>query len=86
MTKPTLTPDYSTHRMTGRVGGNGDPSGNIKAGRIIRTPSHEVAVSMATIGAATRAFDKCRAQLQNVAPLAAKPSRIEGKPIPALSG
>ena len=81
-----LAPDYSTHRMTGRVGGNGDPSVNIKAGRIIRTPGHKVTLSAATIGAATRAFEKCRSQLHNVTPLAARPPSTEGKLVAALSG
>lgn len=59
-----LTPNYATHRMTGRVAGYGDPSSNIKTGRIIRTPNYQLKISEDTLTAATRVFHKCRVQLQ----------------------
>lgn len=61
-----LTPTYATHRMTRRVAGFGDPSTNIRAGKIIRTPSHEITISKDTLIAAAHAFDKCRRQLKTV--------------------
>jgi hypothetical protein len=59
-----LTPSYATHRMTGRVAGYGDPSDNIKIGRIVRTPKHELIISRGTQIAAANAFRKCRRQLR----------------------
>lgn len=59
-----LTANYTTHRMTGRVMGYGDPSENIKAGRIIRTPKHDVTIGESTLDAAKHAFHKCREQLR----------------------
>jgi Sulfotransferase family len=61
-----LTPDYATHRMTARVAGYGDRSSNIKRGRIVRTPNHEVTLSKGTLIAAVPVFRKCREQLQAV--------------------
>jgi Sulfotransferase family len=61
-----LTPIYSTHRMTGRVEGFGDPSHNIKIGRIVRTPHHEITIGNDILLAARRAYYECRAQLQAV--------------------
>jgi hypothetical protein len=58
-----LTPTYTTHRMTGRVKGYGDPSNNIKTGHIIRTRGHEIAISQDTLVAATDAFRRCREEL-----------------------
>jgi hypothetical protein len=62
-----LTPTYATHRMTGRVEGYGDPSNNIKAGQIIRTASHGIAISNDTLVAATHAYRKCQAELNAAA-------------------
>ena len=61
-----LSATYGIHRMTGRIYGLGDNSNNIKVGRIIRTPGHDVTISKDTLTIATRAFHNCRAQLQNV--------------------
>lgn len=61
-----LASNYATHRMTARVAGFGDPSSNIKVGRVIRTPSHNNVISNDTLIAATSVFRKCRAQLQTV--------------------
>jgi hypothetical protein len=58
-----LTSNYSTHRMTGKVPGFGDPSNNIKIGRVVRTPKHEITISNDTLIAAASAFRKCREQL-----------------------
>ena len=63
---PPLSPNYATHRMTGRVAGIGDPSKNIKTGRVIRTPKHDIAISKETLMAATSAFHKCRDKLRAV--------------------
>jgi Sulfotransferase family len=63
---PPLSPYYATHRMTGRVAGIGDPSENIKTGRIIRTPKHEIAISEETLIAATTAYRKCREKLRTI--------------------
>jgi hypothetical protein len=59
-----LMPNYATNRMTRRVSGYGDPSNNITIGRIVRTPNHELTISRETVTAATRAFFKCRGELQ----------------------
>lgn len=59
-----LTPTYATHRMTGRVEGFGDPSNNIRVGKIRRTPGHAVTISEDTRSAALRAYCKCRGHLQ----------------------
>lgn len=61
---PPLAPNYTTHRMTGRVKGNGDPSNNIKLGRIVRTSAHDVALLNSTMSSANRAFHECRKQLR----------------------
>ena len=61
-----LNSDYTTHRMTGRVSGYGDPSGNIKLGRIVRTPAHDVTLSEKTVSTASRAFQECHGQLRDV--------------------
>jgi Sulfotransferase family len=71
-----LTPNYTTHRMTGRIGGYGDPSDNIKTGQIIRTASHGIAISNDTLAAATRAFHKCRAELQSAAVQPLSPAAV----------
>ena len=55
-----LTSIYATHRMTARVPGYGDPSPNIKVGRIVRTPEHDINISCATLLTAQRAFQNCR--------------------------
>jgi len=62
-----LTPHYATHRMTGRVEGYGDPSGNIKTGKIIRTAGHRILLSSDTLHSATRVFDNCLADLHTAA-------------------
>jgi hypothetical protein len=59
-----LSPNYATHRMTGRVLGYGDPSSNIKAGRIVRTAKHNINVSEETLIAAATIFRNSREQLQ----------------------
>lgn len=59
-----LTVSYSTHRMTGRVSGYGDPSSNIKTGQIIRTIKHEITIGEDTLAAAASAFTKCREHLR----------------------
>ena len=61
-----LTPTYSTHRMTGRVSGFGDPSINIATGQIIRTQRHDITVSRETLVTATQAFQNCRQQLETI--------------------
>ncbi len=40
-----LSESYATHRMTARVAGYGDPSQNIKVGKIVRTAARDIAVS-----------------------------------------
>jgi hypothetical protein len=78
-----LTPNYETHRMTARIEGFGDPSNNIKSGRVMRTPSHDsVTVSKAALVAGTTAFDNCRERLRSVVCYAAEhaaPARTESK-------
>jgi hypothetical protein len=59
-----LTPNYKTHRMTGRVRGIGDPSGNIKIGQIVRTPKHEIVLGKDTLAIGEQAFRKYRNDLQ----------------------
>jgi hypothetical protein len=59
-----LTSSYTTNRMTGRVAGVGDPSDNIKIGRVIRTRKHEITLSDETLLVARAAFSRCREQLQ----------------------
>ena len=78
-----LTPNYATHRMTARVPGFGDPSTNIKTGRVVRTSSHDdITISNDTLIAGASAFRKCRDQLQS----AMTPSfRPDGAPRPALN-
>ena len=66
LTSP-LTPHYATHRMTGRVEGYGDPSGNIKSGKIVRTAGHKILLSPDTLHSGTRAFDNCLADLHRAA-------------------
>jgi hypothetical protein len=51
---------YEMFRMTG---GHGDPSGNIRAGRIIQPKPHEVAISDDSITRASIAYEECRKQL-----------------------
>jgi hypothetical protein len=63
---PPLKSNYQTHRMTGRVAGYGDPSANIRLGRIVRTQRHETTISEETLSAAERAFHECREQLRSV--------------------
>jgi hypothetical protein len=63
--KSPLMPTYATHRMTGRVAGYGDPSENIKAGHVIRTPDHKFALADATLIAARQAFGLCRSHLRS---------------------
>jgi hypothetical protein len=58
-----LTPTYTTHRMTARAVGNGDPSDNIKAGRIIRTGRHGIPISDDALDAAMQAYHNCQAEL-----------------------
>lgn len=58
-----LQPTYRTHRMTAHVAGYGDPSENIKTGRIVRTPGHEFAINEDVLETATQAFCECRRQL-----------------------
>lgn len=58
-----LEENYVTHRMTGRIPGYGDPSQNIKRGRIVRTSSHDVTISQKTLITANDAFAKTRAEL-----------------------
>jgi hypothetical protein len=74
-----LTPNYATHRMTGRMEGNGDPSDNIKAGQIIRTAGNKVVISDDTLVAATRAFRSCRAGLHAGAVQAVSAAAFLGK-------
>lgn len=59
-----LAANYETHRMTGRVKGNGDPSNNIRLGRIVRTPAHHVTLRSSTVSTANAMFAKCRKQLR----------------------
>jgi hypothetical protein len=68
-----LTPNYATHRMTARVEGFGDPSSNIKAGRVIRTQGHtDVTLSDEILVTARAAWKDCQAQLQSTVALAAR--------------
>lgn len=60
-----LTSDYATHRMTNRISGFGDPSGNIKAGQIIKTTPHAAVLSTNCLEQASIAFHKCLNTLQN---------------------
>ena len=62
---PPLTPGYTTHRMTARVSGYGDPSNNIKSGHIVRTPDHAISLSGDTLAAANRAFEDCWTYLRD---------------------
>ena len=71
-----LSSTYATHRMTGRVEGYGDPSDNIKIGQIIRTAGHGIALSNDTLAAATRAFRKCRTELNSAAVQTLTPSAV----------
>ena len=59
-----LTPTYAIHRMTGQIEGYGDPSHNIKAGKIIRTAHHAIALSSDALPTATRAYDICQLELR----------------------
>lgn len=61
-----LTPTYATHRMTRRTPGFGDPSSNIQAGQIIRTPKHNIAMAQDTLTEARLAFRKCRDRLRSI--------------------
>jgi hypothetical protein len=62
-----LSPNYVTHRMTARIPGFGDPSNNIKSGRIVRTPARDsLAISNETLSAGLAAFCKCRARLHSI--------------------
>ena len=61
---PPLTPNYTTHRMTGRIPGFGDPSDNIKTGHIIRTPSHSITISKEALDRATLAYGDYREQIR----------------------
>ena len=71
-----LTSTYATHRMTGRVEGYGDPSNNIKAGQIIRTQSHELALGRDTTIAAARAYCECQAALLAASVRAISPAAV----------
>ena len=62
--KPPLSSTYTTHRMTGRIYGFGDPSSNIKVGRVIRTPKYETTISEETLVRATSAYRDCLRELQ----------------------
>jgi hypothetical protein len=55
-----FTSNYNTHHATGRAG---DPSDNIRSGRIIRTKGHEYSISAETLNTASHAFRQCREQL-----------------------
>lgn len=61
-----LVANYATNRMTGRVAGIGDPSNNIKAGRVTRTPKHEIPLSAETLSIASAAYLECQGQLQRL--------------------
>ncbi len=61
---PGFTPTYATHRATGRLD---DTSINIRAGRIICTADHQVAVSQDSLIAASIAFRQCRKRLEAAA-------------------
>jgi hypothetical protein len=62
-----LTANYATHRMTARIPGVGDPSNNIRSGRVIRTQAHnDIIISSATLDAGTAAFSECRERLHSV--------------------
>jgi hypothetical protein len=64
-----LMETYTTHRQTGRAGW-GDPSENIKSGRIVRTPDHDVTLSEETLRRARMAFQECQTQLRATVTLA----------------
>jgi hypothetical protein len=51
---------YKTHRMTG---GHGDPSENIRVGRIIRTKPHDITLSAYSIAQASAAYQSCRKKM-----------------------
>ena len=59
-----LTSNYATHRMTKRIPGFGDPSENIKAGQIFRTPGQPYVVNSEGLEQATIAFENCLTSLK----------------------
>jgi sulfotransferase family protein len=64
--KSPLKPNYTTHRMTGRIAGHGDPSKNIKSGQVVRTPKHDIAIGKEALIAARSAFRECQDQLRMI--------------------
>jgi hypothetical protein len=78
--KSPLAPKYATHRMTGRVVGYGDPSENIKAGHVIRTPDHKFTLAEDTLVEARQAFSLCRTYLRSATTQALDHSRSEIAP------
>jgi hypothetical protein len=57
-----FAPSYAERRTTGQ---SGDSSGNIHAGRIIRTPSHGVEIGADSLARASKAFLQCKQELLN---------------------
>jgi hypothetical protein len=56
---------YAAHRMTGSAG-FGDSSPHINSGHVIRTPANAMPIGEDSLIVATRAFVKCREQLEQV--------------------
>jgi hypothetical protein len=57
-----LSSRYSVHRASHR---SGDPSDNLRSGRIVRTPSHQFVLSPNIVSTATKAYRSCQEQLEN---------------------
>lgn len=86
--KSPLTSSYATHRMTARIPGVGDPSNNIKSGRVVRIPVHDaVTISDATLRSGEAAFRKCRERLHSVVSHAIDHAgfRLDEAPPPTLN-